>query len=152
MLWNQSVSDGSAALDGTGEARTGAGGATGTGGTIGTGGATGAGGATGPGGTSSAGATSGLGGTIGAGRMASGPGYWPGAGSGVARDALSRAGWAVPPAAAVCSVHCVPSHQRSGPPASTGSSYQPGAGISMQAPTQCHAMVPLAELRTSATS
>ena len=124
MLWNQSVSDGSAALAGTGGA--------GTGGTTGMGGTTGAGRTTGPGGTSSVGATSGPAGTSGAGRMVSGPGYWPGAGWGVARDALSGAGWAVPPAATVCSVHCVPSHQRSGPPAATGSSYQPRAGISIK--------------------
>ena len=56
------------------------------------------------------------------------------AGAGLAAVAAAgpfpMAGWAVPPTGAVCSVHCAPSHQRSGPPTSTGFSYQPGDGIS----------------------
>ena len=51
-------------------------------------------------------------------------GSWPSAGP------FPMAGWAVPPTGAVCSVHCAPSHQRSGPPTSAGFSYQPGDGIS----------------------
>ncbi len=141
MLWNQSVSEGSSPLDGGG-LLDGGGPAAGAGEAAATYRSTGAdsmGEAEAPGRSSGARKRS-----SGARSMARCPRSVTGA--------RSMAACGMLPAGALCSVHCVPSHQRSRSAASTGSSYQPGGGISMQAPTPMSHCGPAGQARTSTTS